>query len=344
MDIWKTMWRAGALAAVLMVPGLGWSAPAGEVNLYTARHYDSDKALYADFTARTGIAVNVIEGRADQLIERLRAEGRNSPADVLITVDAGRLWRAREAGVFQPVASPTLERLVPAHLRDPEGYWFGISKRARVIVYHPQRVDPADLPTYEALAEPRWQGRLLIRSSSNVYNQSLVGSMLAAHNEAFTERWARGVVANMTRPPKGGDRDQIRAVAAGEADVAVANTYYLGQMLTGKRASDREAGQAVRVIFPNQDGRGTHVNISGAGVARYAPHREQAVRFLEFLLSPEAQAVFANGNLEYPVRSDVPVHPAVAAFGTFKEDTLNASVYGRNNEAALRLMDRAGWK
>lgn len=345
----------GLLKRVAMLAGLaGWAlaglvvpaqaAPEAAVNLYSARHYDSDKALYQGFTRRTGIRVNLIEGGGDQLIERIKAEGPNSPADVLIAADAGLLWRAQAAGILQPVASPALEQAIPPRFREPGGHWFGLTKRARVLVYSKARVKPAELASYEGLANPRWKGRIVVRSSSNVYNQSLTGALIAAHGEAATEAWARALVANFARPPSGGDRDQIRAVAAGEADVAISNTYYLGQLINSRRPEERAAAAQVAVFFPNQQDRGTHVNISGGGVARHAPNREAAVRFLDYLVTAEAQQVFARGNFEYPIVAGVATDPTIAAFGTFKEDPLDAAVFGRNNEAALKLMDRAGWK
>jgi iron(III) transport system substrate-binding protein len=277
-------------------------------------------------------------------MERMRSEGANSPADVLITVDAGRLWRAQEAGLLQPMKSAGVEKVVPAHLREPGGHWTGLSKRARVIVYNKDKVQPSEIRSYEDLADPKWKGRVLIRSSTNVYNQSLVGSMIAAHGEKAAEDWARGIVANMARPPQGGDSDQIKAVAAGEGDLAVTNTYYFARLVNSSKADEKAMAQKLGVVFPNQGDRGTHVNVSGAGVVRTAPNRENAVRFIEYLVSPEAQKIFAGGNYEYPVVASVEAHPTIAAWGTFKEDELNAGIYGKNNAEALRITDRAGWK
>lgn len=313
------------------------------VNVYSARHYDTDDELIKRFTAETGIKVNIIEGRSDTLLARMAQEGDLSPADVFITVDAGRLRMAEERGLFQPVRSKVLEAALPASVRHPEGLWFGLTKRARVIVAAKDRV-PSDLTLdYEDLAGPEWKGRVLIRSSSNIYNQSLVASLIAANGAEATAEWCRGVVANLARPPQGGDTDQIRAVAAGEGDVAVVNHYYLARLLGGKPA-DREVAERVRVIFPNQDGRGTHVNICGAGVVKTAPNRENAIRFIEFLASEPAQRRFAEGNLEYPSMKDVPTSSVLTAFGEFKSDPLNASMLGANNKQAVRIMDRAGWR
>jgi len=326
-----------------MALGLGpGPLAAQEVNLYSARHYDTDVALYEAFTEQSGIEVNLIEGDADQLIERIKAEGRNSPADVLITVDAGRLWRAEEAGILQPVTSPVLEERIPASLRHPEGLWFGLSQRLRGVVYAKDRVDPADITTYEDLADPKWQGRICIRSSTNVYNQSLVASMIEVNGVEATETWAAGLVANLARPPQGGDTDQIKAVAAGECDIAVVNHYYLVRLLESEE--DAGIGDQVGIVFPNQRGRGAHANISGAGVVATAPHPENAVRFLEYLTTAEAQVYFAQGNHEFPAVAGVKLDPVLESWGDIKTDDVNAARYGENNPEAVKLMDRAGWK
>ncbi|MBE9111839.1 Fe(3+) ABC transporter substrate-binding protein [Nodosilinea sp. LEGE 07298] len=313
------------------------------VNLYSSRHYDTDDLLYDGFREATGIRVNLVEAEADQLIERIKSEGQNSPADILMTVDAGRLWRAEQEGMFQAVNSDTLNAAIPENLRHPDGLWYGLTKRARVIMYNKDTVDPAELSTYEALADPKWRGRVLTRSSTNIYSQSLVGSMIAAHGAEETEEWARGLVANLARDPEGGDTDQIKAVAAGLGDIAIANTYYLARLAKSDNAEDQAIAEAIGVFFPNQDGRGTHVNISGAGVVKTAPNAEAAVQFLEYLASPEAQEIFAQSNNEYPVVEGVAVDSVVASFGEFKADPLNASVFGSNNPEALRITDRAGW-
>lgn len=339
--------RSAAPAAViasLLAALSAAGASAAEVNVYSSRHYDTDKALYENFTAATGIKINLIEGKEDELIERMRNEGVNSPADMLVTVDAGRLHRAQQAGVLQPVATETLTKAVPAHLREPEGYWYGLSKRARILVYNTAAVKPEELSSYEGLTDPKWKGRVLIRSSTSVYNQSLAGSILAAHGEKGAEDWAKGIVANLARKPQGGDTDQIKAVAAGEGDVAVSNTYYYARIVGSSKPEDKAIAAKLGVFFPNQKDRGTHVNVSGAGVAKHAPNKDNAVKFLEYLVSPAAQKLFAEGNYEYPVVEGAPVHPVVAAWGPFKEDQLNAAVYGKNNAEALKIMDRAGWK
>ncbi|MGQ9365624.1 Fe(3+) ABC transporter substrate-binding protein [Azospirillum sp. ST 5-10] len=332
-----------ALGAVMLSAGAA-GAQDKVVNVYSARHYDVDKALYENFEKQTGIKVNLIEGKDDELIERLRNESGASPADVLITVDAGRLWRAQDAGILQPIRSEILEKAIPAHLREPEGYWFGLSKRARILIYNKVAVDPSELKSYEDLADPKWNDRLLVRSSTNVYNQSLVGSLIAAHGAEWTQTWAEAVVENMARKPQGGDTDQIRSVAAGEGDVAVSNSYYFARLAASDKPEDQAVASKLGVIFPNQQGRGTHVNVSGGAVVKNAPHRDEAVRFLEYLVTPEAQKIFTELNFEYPIVAGAEVAPVVAAWGPFKEDELNAAVYGKNNEEALKIMDRAGWK
>ena len=323
----------------------GAQAQNGTLNIYSARHYNTDEALYGNFADLSGVRINRIDAEPDPLVERLKAEGDRSPCDVFLTTDAGRIERARQLGLLQPVASEILAAQVPAHLRDPDNTWFGFSKRARVIVYSREKVAAADAPkSYEDLADPKWKGKLLVRSSGHIYNQSLVGSLLAALGPDKTEAWARGVAANLARPPRGGDTDQIKGVAAGEAEIAVTNTYYLANLMRSKKAEDREVAAKVAVVFPDQAGRGTHVNISGGAIARHAPNRVAAVRFLEYLVSPAAQKYFAEGNSEYPVVAGVGLSPELQALGSFKEDPLNARVFATNNAEALKIMDRAGWK
>ena len=336
----KALTSAVGLALALAASG----ADAQEVNLYSSRHYDTDVALYDTFTEQTGIVVNLIEGDADQLLERIKAEGRNSPADVLITVDAGRLWRADQAGILQSVSSPVLEQAIPAELRHPEGKWFGFSERVRGIVYAKDRVDPSEITSYEDLADPKWQGRVCIRSSTNVYNQSLVASMIEADGIEATEAWAKGLVDNLARPPQGGDTDQIEAIAAGECDVAVVNHYYFVRLLESEAAEERAIGDKVGILFPNQDGRGAHANISGAGVVATAPNKDNAVKFLEYLTTPQAQTYFAQGNYEFPVVEGVKLDPVLEQWGAIKTDAINAAKLGENNPDAVKLMDRAGWK
>jgi iron(III) transport system substrate-binding protein len=334
------------LACLLGVPQAhAAESGAGEVNVYSSRHYQSDEKLYAAFTEETGIKVNRIEGSDDALIERIRNEGANSPADVLVTVDAGRLWRAEQAGILQPLASKVLDERIPANLRDPNGQWFGFSQRARVIVYNKAKVEAKAAPaTYQDLADPRWKGRVCIRSGSNIYNLSLMSALIEEVGEEQAQRWAEGVVANFARPPQGGDTDQIKAVAAGECDVALANTYYFVRLMRSTDPADNAIAEKLAVVFPNQDGPGTHVNISGAGVAKNAPNRSHAVRFLEYLASDEAQRHFAEGNNEYPVAPGIEANEALRSLGSFKIDPINVAVYGKNQAQAQKIFDRAGWK
>lgn len=327
---------------------IGATAPAAAedkvVNVYSSRHYDTDLALYENFTEQTGIKVNLIEAGADALLERLKAEGANSPADLLITVDAGRLWRAAEAGFLSPVDSAVLDQRVPEKYRHPDDLWFGLSTRARVIVYNQAKGLPDGLADYEDLADPAYEGMICIRSSSNIYNISLMAELIETVGEDAAEDWAEGVVANFARDPEGNDTAQIKAVAAGECDLALANTYYVGRLLGSENPDDRAVGEAVGILFPNQDDRGAHVNISGAGVLANAPHRENAVAFLEYLASEEAQRLFADGNNEYPVVEDVTPSGPIKAFMDFKASEVNANVYGANARTATEVYDRAGWK
>jgi iron(III) transport system substrate-binding protein len=315
------------------------------LNLYSSRHYETDEALYTNFTKQTGIKVNRIEGGEDALIERIRNEGDKSPADVLITVDAGRLWRAEQLGLFQPVKSQVLESRVPASYRHPGGMWFGFSARARIIAYSKERVKAGEIARYEDLADPKWKGRICTRSAGHVYNLSLMSSLVNHMGEARTEAWAKAVASNLARTPKGGDTDQLKAVAAGECDLAISNTYYYVRLLKSKKPDDRTVAEKVGVILPNQQDRGTHVNISGAGVLKHAPNREAAVRFLEYLASDDAQNYFANGNNEWPVVPSVkPDNAALATLGKFKTDTLNVGSIGQNQPTAQRIADRSGFK
>ncbi len=317
---------------------------AAVVNVYSARHYAVDDDLFASFTEQTGIEVNVVEGNSDELIERIKVEGDASPADVFITVDAGRLWRAEEADILQPVSSAVLDEKVPASLRHPDGLWYGLTKRARVLVYNVDAVDSAELSTYEALAEPVWNGRVCVRSSSNIYNQSLLGSLIETIGVEATEAWAEGLVNNFARDPDGGDVNQIQAVAAGQCDVAIVNHYYWARLAKSDEPESQDVIAKTAVFFPNQEDRGTHVNISGVGVVVGAENKENAIAFLEFLVSPEAQQVFANSNNEYPVVDGVAMEPIVAELGEFKVDEVNVSAYGRNNPEVVKLVDRVGWK
>lgn len=336
--------RTALFSGFLACLALGGTAlqAAEEVNVYSARKEVLIAPLLERFTQQTGIQVNLLSADAGALLTRLQNEGRNSPADMLLTVDAGNLHRAREADVLQPIESEYLQQQVPAALRDPDGYWYGLSVRARVIFRSRDRVAEDAIQSYEDLADPKWNNKVCIRSSGNIYNQSLVAAMIAEHGVEETEAWARDLVGNMAKPPQGGDRDQIKAVAAGQCDVAVANTYYYGGML--QDPSSREVAEQVAIVWPNQDGRGAHVNVSGAGVTKYASNEDNAVKLLEFLLSPEAQAWYAEVNNEFPVRPDAEASAILSEWGDFKQDDLNLSNLGIHNSEAVRLMDRAGWR
>jgi iron(III) transport system substrate-binding protein len=323
------------------------AAPAladGEVNIYSARKEDLIKPLLDDFSKQTGIAVNLVTGKEEALLQRLQSEGANTPADILLTADAGRLAAAQKAGVLQAVKSDTLAAHIPASYRDPEGYWYGLSVRARPVIYARDRVKLGDLSTYEALADPKWKGKVCVRSSDSVYNQSLVAGMIAHHGEAKTEAWAKGLVANFARPPTGGDRDQIKAVAAGECDVTLANTYYLGSMVDSRDEAEKQAAAKVAVFWPDAKTTGVHVNVSGAGITAHARNRDNAVKLLEFLAGDSAQRWYAETNSEYPVNPAIPPSATLQSWGEFKADTLNVAKLGELNATAVQVMDRAGWK
>jgi iron(III) transport system substrate-binding protein len=319
------------------------------LNLYSARHYQTDEALYSDFTQRTGIRINRIEAGDEALLERLRSEGANTPADVLLLVDAARLWRAQIDGMFQPVRSQALEARIPTHLRgkdDGKGAeWFAFSTRARVIVYNKATVKPEQVHGYEDLAAPALKGKVCTRSGTHPYMLSLIGAMSEHLGEAKAEHWARGVVTNFARSPRGGDSDQIKAVATGECGVALTNTYYLVRMMRSDAAADKEAVSKIGMIWPNQQSWGTHVNVSGGGVMRNAPNREAAVKFLEYLASDSAQGYLADGNNEWPVVSTAPTrNPVLGSLGKFKADTLPIASVGRAQVTAAKIIDRVGWR
>jgi len=329
----------------LLVSATAFAQDNKVLNLYSSRHYQTDEALYRNFTKATGIRVNRIEAGEDALIERVRNEGARSPADVLVTVDAGRLWRAEQLGFFQPVKSAVLEARIPASFREPNGQWFGFSLRARLIAYNKAKVKAAELPSYESLADPKWKGRVCMRSSTNIYNLSLMGAMIDHLGEAKAEQWAQGVKSNLAREPKGGDTDQLKSVAAGECDVTISNQYYYARLLRSGKTDERAIAEKLGVVFPNQGSWGTHVNISGAGVMKHAPNRAAAVKFLEYLASDEAQRYFAEGNNEWPVVAAVKIdNPVLAALGAFKQDALNVAVLGRNQPESQKIYDRVAWK
>ncbi|MCP4390081.1 MAG: Fe(3+) ABC transporter substrate-binding protein [Gammaproteobacteria bacterium] len=340
---------AGSKALVLVAVSLAMMftqavAGAQEVNVYSARKEALIKPLLDKFKAETGIGFNLITGKADALLKRLESEGRSTPADVFITTDAGRLQRAKEAGVLQPVENSVLNAKVPINMRDKENYWFGMSQRARVIFYVKDKVEPSELSTYEDLAELKWNKRICIRSSGNIYNQSLVASMIEAHGVDKTEAWARGLVANFARKPAGGDTDQLRAAAAGLCDIAIANTYYYGRLVNSSKAEDRAVAASLGVFWPNQADRGAHVNVSGAAITKHAKHPAAAERLLEFLVNTESQTWYAEVNNEYPVVVGAKTSETLQSFGDFRGDSLNLTRLGENNRDAVMLMDRAGWR
>jgi iron(III) transport system substrate-binding protein len=336
----------GALCGiVLLLTTAGAMGQQQVVNIYSSRHYQTDEALYEGFTKLTGIKINRIEAGEDALIERIRNEGSRSPADVLITVDAGRLWRAEQLSLLQPVKSAMLQQRIPENLREPGGQWFGFSTRARVIAYNKAKVRPAELESYEDLADPKWKGRVCMRSSTSIYNLSLMGALIDHLGEQKAEAWAKGVRANLAHEPKGGDSDQLKSVAAGECDVTVSNQYYYARLAGSEKPEERQIAGRIGIIFPNQKSWGTHVNISGAGVLKNAPHRGAAIRFLEYLASDDAQRYFADGNNEWPVVASVKVdNPVLNALGDFKRDRLNVALLGRNQPNSQKIYDRVAWK
>ena len=314
------------------------------VNVYTHRHYEPDQDIFKMFEEKTGIKVKVVNASADELIQKMKMEGKQSPADVLITVDAGRLSRAKDQDLLQSIESEILEKSIPMHLQDVDNQWFGLTKRARIIAYSKDRVKPEDLSTYEDLVAAKWKGKILVRSSSNIYNQSLMASIIANDGEEAAKEWAKGMVANMARSPKGSDRDQVKAVVAGEGDLAIVNSYYIGKMLNSPDPEEVKAAQQIGLFFPNQDNRGTHINVSGAGVAKYAPNKANAIRFIEYLISEEAQHVFTNANYEYPILESVAPVQDIKDWGDFKEDNLGLNKLGEHNKKAVLIFDEAGWK
>jgi iron(III) transport system substrate-binding protein len=315
------------------------------LNLYTARHYSTDEAFYTGYTKATGIKINRIEGGEDALFERIKAEGANSPADVFLTVDVARLWRAEQAGIFAPVKSALLNKRIPAHYRDPEGNWFGFSSRARVLAYDKNKIKPDELARYEDLANPKWKGEICTRPSSHPYNLSLISSMIIHLGEEKASGWARGVATNLARPPRGGDTDQLRAVDVGECAIAISNHYYYVRIMRSDKPEDRALVEKVKLVWPNQADRGTHVNISGGGMLQHAPNRDAAVKFLEYLASDAAQTYFANGNNEWPTVPGVKLaNPQLEAFGKFKTDSLPLANLGKTQAAAQRIADQVGWK
>ena len=319
-------------------------AAAGEVNIYSYRKEHLIRPQLEVFAQTTGLVYNIVTGKADALAQRIRHEGVNSPADVLLTVDAGRLVRAKTMGILQSISSEALENSIPARYRDSEGYWFGLGLRARTLFYAVDRVDPSSLSTYEALTDPKWKGRILVRSSSNIYNQSLLASLIFHHGGLRAEAWARGVVANLARKPQGGDTDQLRGVAAGVGDIAIANHYYYAKLKASKKSRDQKVVQLVKPFWPNQKGRGVHVNVSGAGVAKFSKNKANAIKLIEFLASAAGQKVYADVSFEYPVRPGVKTSAIIKSLGAFKPDVVDLEFLGRNNAEAVKSFDRADWR
>lgn len=317
---------------------------ASEVNLYSHRHYDTDKELYKKFEQQTGIKVNVVHAKAEELLSRLKIEGMRSPADMFITADVGNIYQAKVDGLLQPIQSQKLNEIIPSHLRDADNQWYALTKRARVIIYNKEKVNPYTLSTFDALGDPDFPYSISVRTSANAYNKSLMASMVANLGEEKALEWAKGVVANMARDPRGNDRDQIRAAASGEADVAIANTYYIGRFVNSGDPADKKIAQSVGIFFPNQHDRGTHINISAAGVTKSAKNKENAIKLLEFLLSEQAQSSFANANSEYPINAAVKPSQLVQSWGVFNEDTLPLTEIGENQTKAVELLQKAGWK
>ena len=315
------------------------------LNLYSARHYSTDEALYTNFTKATGIKINRIDGGEDALLARIKAEGANSPADVFLTVDAGRLWIADQEGIFAPIESKTLNERIPAAYRLASNTWFGFSTRARVILVDKLKIAKGEINTYEDLANPKWKGQICTRSGSHVYMLSLLSSIIENDGAAKAEEWAKGVNANLARQPKGGDTDQIKAVAAGECSIALSNTYYIARMIKSDKADERATMEKLRIVWPNTNGRGVHINVSGGGVLKNAPNKDSAIKFMEYLASDEAQAYFANGNNEWPVVVSAKVkNEALDSMGTFKADALNMIALGKHQRQAQEIVNRVGYK
>jgi iron(III) transport system substrate-binding protein len=340
---------AASSAALLGLAALGAHAQEKVLNLYSARHYQTDEALYANFTKATGIRINRVDADDAGILARLKSEGTASPADVILLVDAARLWRAEAEGLFQPIKSATLDERIPSTLRGRDAgqgsAWYGFSTRARVIVYNKMTVKKEDVDTYEKLADPKNKGKVCTRSGSHPYNLSLFGSVLEHSGEAATEAWLKGVVANMARDPKGGDTDQIKAAASGECQIGLTNTYYLARMIRSTNPEDRAVVEKIGVVFPNQQTWGTHVNISGAGVAKNSPNRAAAVQFLEYLASDQAQAYFADGNNEWPTVNSVKIaNRALDSLGAFKSETVPVAQVGMNQAKVQQILDRVGYK
>lgn len=336
------MIKHGLLALTILVSATTFKPAAAEENtlhIYSSRHYNTDEKLYTNFTEEAGIEIKRVDGKGDALIARLEQEGELAPADLFITVDAGRLWRAEQAGLFQSIKSETLDTKVPANLKHPEGQWFGFSTRARVLVYNTDKIKEGTLTSYQDLADPQYKGRICVRSSGNIYNQSLMASIIAQDGEKSAKTWAKGLLDNLARKPQGGDTDQIKAVATGVCDIALANSYYFFRLQRSEKPEDNAVVEKLAIAFPDQDANGTHVNISGAGVLKNAKNKDAAIKFLEYLTTDAAQAYFANGNNEYPVVEGVEVNETVEANKDFKIQDINVSEFGKNQKQAKMIFD-----
>ncbi|MFD0590177.1 Fe(3+) ABC transporter substrate-binding protein [Paenibacillus sp. GCM10027627] len=358
----KRKYAAGVLslvmAASLMLAGCGGKNNAavkeeeggavktdkGVINVYTARHYDIDFAMFDEFEKKTGIVVNEIKGTAEELVERMKREGESSEADLFITVDGGVLNYAKENGVLQPIESEAIFQNVPENLRDKDSNWVAIASRARVIAYSKDRVKPEQLSTYEALTEEQWKGKVLVRSSSNMYNQSLLAAMIELQGEEKAEQWAKGLVNNFSRDPDGGDRDQAKAIVAGVGDVAIMNTYYVGQMLHSKDAEEVKVAQNIGIFFPNQETTGAHLNVSGVGLAAHAKNKENALKLVEFMTSKEGQEMLINGSFEFPVNKEAALPELLKEWGEFKTENIDYAKLGVHNKKATEIMNKVGWK
>jgi iron(III) transport system substrate-binding protein len=339
---------ARVVVAAMLLAGVSASPATAQekvLNLYTARHYSTDESFYTGYTKATGIKINRIEGGEDALFERIKAEGANSPADVFLTVDAARLWRAEQAGIFAPLKSSLIDKRIPTASRGADNKWFGFSARARVIAYDKSKIKPADLARYEDLANAKWKGQICVRPSSHPYNLSLISSLISHLGEEKATDWARGVTANLARPPRGGDTDQLKAVEVGECSIAISNHYYYLRLMRSEKPEERALIEKVGIIFPNQADRGTHINISGGGLLQSAPNRDAGVKFLEYLSSDAAQTLFANGNNEWPIVKGAKLdNPALESFGQFKTDSLSLASLGKSQASAQRIADKVGWK
>lgn len=330
----------------IFIIGCSTNKKSNEINLYSQRHYTVDKKQYENFEKLTGIKVNVVKANADELIERLKNEGENSPADLFITVDAGKLFRAKDLGLLQKVTNSKITKNIDPSLIDKDGFWVPITYRARILVYSNDRVNKDELSTYQNLTNEKWKNRILVRSSSNAYNQALMSSIVANEGTEAAEQWASGLVENFSRDPKGSDRDQVKAIAAGQGDVAIVNSYYIGLLLSSSKQEELKAGKAVSVFFPNQgeNESGTHINVSGIGLTKYSPNKENALKLIEYLTSKEAQKLYINTSFEYPVNPNVEPAEIVKNWGEFRRDSLDLNLLGKFRKEAILVFDKSGWK